>query len=164
MDSNFDQTISVLKKPRFSKKNINISYRALNHYESLGIIENNRTDNSSWRKFDSIEFIWINIIITLRDFGFSLKKIQTFKHNMFSDGKLGTIDKASFINRSFEEEIVFSILEKHKLYLIIFDDLSYSFQDDKMLNQWSIKSYKDSFHINIPLNKYIKEIVTSFNT
>lgn len=134
-----------------------MSYRTLNHYDSLGLLLINRKDSKSWRKFNTIEYVWIELIVILREIGMTLSKIKTLKTKIFKEGIRGSIDKANFINKSFEEEITLSITNKYDLYILIFNDCSYTFHDSTSLQQWHNGIYKNEPHINVPLSNIILE-------
>ena len=153
-----ETVITKLELPLFSMKDLNLTYRAINHYQSKGIINDRRSNRKLWRKFNGVEFIWIWIITQLRLMGVRLEDISKLEKKIFVEGKLGYIDKANFINRSFVQEIAFSIYGNFKLYMILFADMSFTFHDSLSMQQWLNKTYKDETHISIPLNEPIKEV------
>lgn len=149
--------------PIFKKNDLTISYRTLNHYDSTGILISERTNPNQWRKFSSIEFIWIELVMELREIGMPLSKILILKNKLFEEGKKGSIDKANFINKSFEEEITLSIINNYDLYILIFNDCNYTFHDSLSLQQWHNGVYKNEPHINVPLSNIIKEALIKLN-
>jgi DNA-binding transcriptional MerR regulator len=153
-----ETVITKLQQPLFSMKDLNLTYRAINHYQSKGIINDRRPNRKLWRKFNGVEFIWIWIITQLRLMGVRLEDISKLEKKIFVEGKLGYIDRANFINRSFVQEIAFSIHGNFKLYMILFADMSFTFHDSLSMQQWLNKTYKDEIHISIPLNEPIKEV------
>lgn len=162
-----EEIIIKLKLPIFRKQDTNLTYRALNHYHSKGIIFDERLNKRKWRKLSGINLIWINIIEELREFGMSIDNIFILKQRIFEEGNLGYIDKATFINRSIDQEIALSIYNQYKLFLILFADLTYTFHDSKSVHQLTNKSYLNDPHIYIPLNLKIqavwKKIVSKTN-
>ena len=150
--------ITKLQLPLFSKKDLNITYRALNHYQTKGLIIDKRSGTKLWRKFNGIEYVWINIISQLRIVGVRLEDLNTLEKRIFIEGKLGYVDKANFINRSFTHEIAFSIYGNYKLYMILFPDMSFTFHDSQTSQQWLNVSYKDEVHISIPVHEPIREV------
>lgn len=135
----------------FRKKDLDISYRSLNHYEKLGLIECSRKSEAGWRKFTGFDLIWINLIEQIRHFGVSLNNIRQLKTNIFEYGKLGNIDAEKFLIKSFQEEVVDAIYSKNDIYLVVFSDWSYTFFDSFSKQQWNLQSYKQRPHINLPL-------------
>jgi DNA-binding transcriptional MerR regulator len=156
--------ISRLERRIFSIKDTTLSYRTLNHYQSIGVIDNLKEKNSSWRKFNGLELLWIKIVIQLRDFGISLDKIIAIKDQLFDKGKIGYIDKAQFINHSFDVEIALAIHHFYDLYLIIFSDFSYTFLDSKNINRSLLDPYLNVPHISIPLTYFIKDIYSNLKS
>ncbi|RYC50436.1 hypothetical protein [Flagellimonas olearia] len=151
------QVDRFLKKPKYSKVDLDLSYRIINHYKTFGLIDGN-FNSGKWLKVNSYQFIWIQIIVKLRTWGVSLKKISLLKENLFTKSHVGSIDLASYINKSFEEEIIQAIINKNDLYLLVFMDMTYSFQDSSNKGQWANRAYKDVGHINIPLSRVISKV------
>lgn len=56
-----------------------VSCRVMNHWESQGLLECERNNESGWRKFNLIEFVWFRIVQKLREFGLPLTKIEKAK-------------------------------------------------------------------------------------
>mgnify|MGYP001791028859 CR=1 FL=1 len=153
-----EKIIDCLNATKFSKKDFNISYRALNHYSEHGLIFENRQSKSSWRKLNGFDAIWLETLILLRSIGISVDNIRRVKKNIFQYGSLGIVDKASYLTKSFHDEIVDSIFYEHKLYLVIFHDMTYSFHDSSTSKQWKDYKYKDLLHLNIPLRGIIMSV------
>ena len=152
-----ERIVYKLQLQLFSKRDTNLTYRALNHYQKMGIIYENRQSDKMWRKFDGVEYIWIRTVEQLRKLGVRLEDIVRLRTKIFIDGNLGHIDRANFINRNFVQEIAFSIQGNYKLYLVLFSDFSFTFHDSQSSQQWLNRSYKDEPHINIPLHESTKE-------
>ena len=144
-----------LEQNIFSSKDTLISYRTLNHYDRLGLLNQSRSSTRVWRRFNSYELIWLHLIASLREIGFPLKKIKKLKKKIFEEGKKGSIDKANFINKPFQEEIFNSLANKYDLYILVFADCNYTFHDSASLKQWHLSIYKSEPHINIPLESII---------
>lgn len=149
--------------PIFKKNDLTVSYRTLNHYDTKGILISVRTNPYQWRKFNSIEFVWIELVMTLREIGMPLSKVLILKNKLFEEGKKGSIDKANFINKSFEEEITLSIINNYDLYILVFNDCNYTFHDSLSLQQWHNGVYKNEPHINVPLTNIILEALNRIN-
>lgn len=71
-----------LNTPRFTAGELPVSYRVLSHWDKLGILPGNPNKEGAWRKFTFIERVWIGVVVHLREFGFSLKKIAQIKNNI----------------------------------------------------------------------------------
>ncbi|WP_128756040.1 MerR family transcriptional regulator [Leeuwenhoekiella aequorea] len=155
---NINEIRTNILRPIFSANDIDLTYRTINHYEKKGLLLSERGDSRSWRHFSAIEVIWLNLIASLREMGMPLVKVVDLYSKLFIEGKYGSIDKASFIIKSFEDEIIESIFYKKDLYILIFFDGSYTFHDSSTLSQWHKGVYKNEPHINIPLKNIIQNI------
>jgi len=72
-----------LNEKRYFLKATNTSYRIINHYTKIGLVNDNRKKQTKWRKLSVIDLIWIQIISQLRKFGLSLDKIKATKQSLF---------------------------------------------------------------------------------
>jgi hypothetical protein len=59
------------------------SYRTINFWESCGLIENKREENSEWRKFTFVDIAWIMIISELKNFGYPINKLVKVKETLW---------------------------------------------------------------------------------
>lgn len=60
----------------------NISYRVINHWESQGILSNDRPGGKGWRMYSQMDRIWMEVVVQLRQFGYSLENIRTIRNNL----------------------------------------------------------------------------------
>jgi hypothetical protein len=63
----------------FGLKDLNISSRQLSHWLEMGILPDKKRIQDENHKFNFVEFIWLKIVIELREFGFSISKIKIAK-------------------------------------------------------------------------------------
>lgn len=150
--------IKVLQLQNFKTKDSGLSYRSLNHYQTLGLIDLNKKNSKEWGKLSGLDLIWIRVMIHLREWGIALEKIALLKKNLFHYGTNGSVDKADFITSSFENEIALSLYNRYELFLLIFPDFSYTFQDSLSQKQWNLKPYRESASLCVPLSVAIKEV------
>lgn len=61
------------------EKDDTITYRIINHWTTIGLLDDERDDVHKWRVFSPMDNVWIHIIAELRRFGFSNKKILNSK-------------------------------------------------------------------------------------
>lgn len=73
-----------------------VSCRVINHWEAHKLIECERNNDSGWRKFNLIEYIWLCIVQKLRTLGLPITKIAKIKPFYFEDED-GT-DKISHVS------------------------------------------------------------------
>lgn len=86
------------------------TYRTINHWTEIWLLEENRENKNNWRKFSLKEMVWIKLISSLRSFWMPLKIIKEIK--------------CSTSENEFEYYLIKSLLGKEKIYFIAFDDWS----------------------------------------
>ncbi len=145
-----------MQKKLFSSKDTNLSFRTINHYLDLGLL-NKKIGGGVWLRVSGIDLIWIKVIIHLREFGVNLNKIQELKRQIFETGRFGKIDKTNFLTASFEVEIANAIIKRYELNLTIFQDFTYAFQDSQLQKQKNSKQLSKEAYIIIPLFDSIKQ-------
>lgn len=65
---------------RLTVKDIGISSRVLNHWAKNKMLpEGTVSDDPEWKRFSFIEFIWLELIVKMREFGLPLKTIARAK-------------------------------------------------------------------------------------
>ncbi len=106
---------ALLNEKRHTIKDTDQSYRAINHWSSLGLIEDDRTSDSSWRKLSLLDLIWIQIVAELRQFGFPLEKLQMTQKTLFG----GRPDHSPYVLFEFAIAQVFLKSDQH---LVVFAD------------------------------------------
>lgn len=110
------QSKEFLNQPRFPISDESPSSRVLNHWNDVGILEDNRPDGKGWRKLSFTESVWIDIVTKLRKFGLDLKKIKLVKdcldlHN--GEDEVSVCPMLDFF-------ILYSKASKHPVSLIVF--------------------------------------------
>ena len=113
----------------------------LNHWHNKGILDDNRTNKTGWRKLNTIEILWINIIKKLRVFGFDLDKIRLVKKNLESFNL--SKKKGEFAVLDFY--LAYSIVSKKPVKLLVFSngDTIIGRQVDKSKAIFEILNIKD---------------------
>ncbi len=72
---------------RYKVNQTGASYRVINSWFEQGIISASQKEDKGWRVFSLIEYIWLQIVVILRKFGYPLEKIKLMKESIFnSDG------------------------------------------------------------------------------
>ena len=67
-----------IKEKRFTVKDIGVGYRWIDHWNSKGLLIGNY-EAKKWRKFNLIEFVWLKIIIKMREFNLDLDTVKSVK-------------------------------------------------------------------------------------
>ncbi len=69
---------------RFSVGNTEQSYRLINHWSEMGIIDDDHNSREQgWRRLTALEVVWTHIVAELRRFGFPLNKVRVAKDFVF---------------------------------------------------------------------------------
>lgn len=91
-----------------------ISCRVINHWEALGLIECERNNDSGWRKFNLIEYVWLHVVQKLREIGLALAKIAEIKAFYFEkDAETDEITHVDYYltaARIFRQPVFFVVL------------------------------------------------------
>lgn len=95
--------IESLRKENFKLSDLGISARILNHWKNNNLLPVIRGEG--WNRFSFLEYIWLKIVISLRDFGFPLQNILKVKEWVFrpiSKDEIATYDN-DYYQRKFDE-------------------------------------------------------------
>jgi hypothetical protein len=87
-----DEVIQFLKSPAFknnfvaqkNRKETKQSARVLNNWEKEGLIDKINTEDGKFRTYNKSQAIWLDIVTSLREFGFPLDKIRGVKEELFN--------------------------------------------------------------------------------
>jgi len=69
-----------IRDKQFSVKDINIPYQWVNNWDKEGLLFEDDREDGKWRKFNFVDYLWIKIIVELREFGLSYDVIKKVKH------------------------------------------------------------------------------------
>lgn len=75
---------ALLAERIFTVKDTGLTYRVLNHWSEVGLIEDDRSDAAGWRKLSVADLLWIRILVKLREYGLSLDKLLRVQTCIFS--------------------------------------------------------------------------------
>ena len=128
--------------------NTNISYRNAVYLEKVGLLKEKK-DKSGWRKLNFIDAIYFDLLVELRKFGMTAKKLVYLKRAFYEDEN---IDKMDFI--------FLAAFYGYEITLVVFNDGS-GFMSDPYLPVY----YTDRIHVNQPriiikLNPYINKALS----
>jgi len=136
-------------------KDLPMTYRTINHWESLGLIDCDRKEGTEWREFSVMDQLWLYTIDALREFGLSLDRIKNAKNIFFTP-----IDKYPFSIMEYYTSCAYILLEH--VFLIVFSDgfaipLTYSEYQNALKANW-IRN-----HVQISINEIIQKIFQDQN-
>lgn len=136
-----------------------VSYRTMNHWENYGIVPKSRSKDKGWRRFSLVELLWIEIIICLREFGFSLKKIAEVKSRVIAD-KFISPKSSDYPELEFA---LFQIINTTSAYyMIINSDKSVVFASEfefESLRRINVSLGVQESYVVIPLNPLLSKHV-----
>ena len=67
----------------FDVKDTGVTYKTVNHWDKQDLLVSRRTDESKWRKFSFVEFIWLKMLEQFRGIGISIPILQKVKAEVF---------------------------------------------------------------------------------
>lgn len=84
-----------LREKIHSLGNVEASYRQINHWEEMGLLEDDRTvAGKGWRKFSFYDMTYILILKKLRQMGMPIEKLRKTKESLFAP----VVEKRTDIN------------------------------------------------------------------
>lgn len=134
------------KKHRRNEAN-EATYRVLNHWEALGIIDQ-RPEGKGWRKYAFLDFVWLDIIQHLRSFGYPNEKIKVAYQWLTEGGKISVAQQFFFIRYA-----VLAMGNK-PVYVLVFKDGNIDFATFQEIRNSEMLGMLDN-HISIHLNPLI---------
>ena len=110
-----------ISKPQFTVSDVSISSRILNHWDNYGLLMESYQERS-WRKFNLIEYVWLMVIVELRQYDIPLKIIKEVKNSLcFEFGINDLPNKEEFnqmltkIAKPEHKEIVSKLLKQEEI-------------------------------------------------
>ena len=67
-----------IKERKFTVKDIGVDYRWIDHWHAKGLLIGNYEERK-WRKFNLVEYVWLKMIIKMREFNIGLETIKSVK-------------------------------------------------------------------------------------
>ena len=95
---NIKKLYQQIKEKRFLGKDVGVTYRWISYWDTKGLLIGDYSEGK-WRKFDMVEFVWLKMIIKLREFNISIDKIKWIKENLIQNVKVSElIDQAEVVD------------------------------------------------------------------
>lgn len=131
-------------------KDLPMTYRTINHWESQGLVDCDRKEDAAWRQFSIMDQLWLYTIQALREFGLSLDRVKNAKEIFFAP-----IDNYPFSIMEYYTSCAYILLED--VFLIVFSDgfaipLTYSEYQNALKLNW-IRN-----HVQVSINEIIQKI------
>jgi DNA-binding transcriptional MerR regulator len=86
------QLLLELVLPQFTISEVGITHRWITHWDEQGLISNRR-DKAAWRRFSFVEYIWLRIIVRLREFQMPLSAIKQVKKFLWQKREFQRFDQ-----------------------------------------------------------------------
>lgn len=144
----------TFNKKLFTVGNTDQSYRLINHWAEMGLIDDDpKSREQGWRRFSALEVVWIHIVTELRRFGFPLSKIRIAKDFVF---------QLPLKNGEHLPEFEFYLscaLSRSPVYLVVFESgaCEFALRIELEANQAFFAEYLPSYLV-IDINKIVQKI------
>jgi len=143
---------NVLTEKKFTIKDTEMTYRAVNHWSSLGLFDDSRPkDSQGWRKFSVIDLLWFQVLAELREFGLALDKIKK------------GYDALKKTKRLWEFGVALCMVRK-AVYLVVFPDgmIELATRDSLAFSE-SLGYFTDTSYLVVNLNHCLKQLFPTVN-
>ncbi|HBD7428747.1 TPA: hypothetical protein KKX68_001506 [Legionella pneumophila] len=140
-----------LLEKQFTLKDIDSTYRIINHWSKLGLFDDSRADNKEWRKFSLVDMVWLKVLMELRSFGLSLEKMKR---------SYEAIKKHIAI---FEYGILSCIMRKSINLIVFLDGHAQIVSGNMILRNESISYFKETSYLVININRCLNRIFPTRN-
>lgn len=107
------ELIEYVSEPMFISTDTEISPRTVNHWEKIGLLDNQRSEGQRWRRFSFVEFVWINILQELRKVGLGLDALKALKASLLHPVDIA-IARDFLVNEEVREEVLNRASEEEK--------------------------------------------------
>jgi DNA-binding transcriptional MerR regulator len=86
-----------IKEKKFTVKDLGVDYRWIDHWHAKGLLIGNYEERK-WKKFNLVEYVWLKMIIKMREFNFGLDTIKSVKDILDVDYTVNDFMKNSGID------------------------------------------------------------------
>ncbi len=145
---------TFLSEKRIKQSNNAITYRMLNHWEKLGLIDNERPEGKGWRKYSTCDIVWMEIIHQLRKFGFSNENILKVKNDLIKRSTNKTISGNQLLQYNIGRVLCFRL----PVFALIFTDGTIEFASIQEANLAYDFGTISPHHIRIELNSLVQKL------
>jgi DNA-binding transcriptional MerR regulator len=144
----------LLTEKRYTASEADLSYRTINHWSEVGLLDDDRdAPGQGWRRFSIADLVWVYIITELRSYGVPLEKIAATKKFLFFRHP-----KKKYYEQEFEYYVM-AAMGGNSVSLVVFDSGACEFVTSAELaeNQILLESQTVSY-ILINVNRIVKKI------
>ncbi len=115
-----------LSKPIFRVGDTGISSKNLLHWKNTGILLDELPTEAGWTRFSFIQYVWLQVVIQLREFGMSIENIRSLKDNLVFPSDLLVIAKEHYRVNEFKKETGFENFPV-KMLKIMCEDYTFTY-------------------------------------
>ena len=163
-----DAAVALEERPEFREKKYSVdsvkeaglNYRNINHWESEGLLDNDRAQERQWRKFSLFDLAYILILKRLRDgLNFPIGKLLRTKASLYENFPRPLLDRQKFPEIPQLEFAVLSAMfgkEDGNAYLLIEFDGTAHFMTARDLTTMRERNGPLPEHILLCVNEVLK--------
>ena len=149
----------MLQEKRFTIKDSEASYRLMNHWTELGLVEDSIVNEEGWRRLSLVDLIWIKALMEMRRFGMPLNALKTVKDSVFKAIKKGVT------RPDFEYAIAHGVLvKKTTFFLLVFSDGGAEVLDQEQIDfNRGLGLLSEQSYLTLNINALCKQIIPSLS-
>lgn len=144
----------ILTEKRYTASEANLSYRTINHWSEVGLLDDDRdARGQGWRRFSIADLVWVYVIAELRSYGFPLEKMAATKEFLFFRHP-----KKKYYEQEFEYYVM-AAMGGNPVSLVVFDSGACEFVTSAELAQNKILLESQTVsYLLISVNRIVKKI------
>lgn len=149
------QTLVIIREQRFKLKDLGVSSTVFSNWKHQGLLmEGMISGDRMGKKLNLIEWVWLKMIVELREIGVPLKRIRDFGEWLKSDtvklNKLIVMDNGDRILYKLEFLILLSLVGKIPVYFLFFSSESQApftvhIPEDNIQGYAELKAFYDEY-------------------
>jgi DNA-binding transcriptional MerR regulator len=112
----FHQNMKLYDTKEFTIKDIGVQHHVIIHWDKVGLLFE-KGEFGKWRRFNLLEFVWIRMIMKMRDYKVPLDKVKILRDGLFeqfSPYALNPIEIESTLQAIFESDMLIDRYDKVK--------------------------------------------------
>jgi len=146
----------MITDKKFRIRDTDQSYRVINHWSSLGLLDDEReSNNSAWRLFNVLQLVWIKAMNRMRFFGLPIELIKKAK-NPF------VFERNEDVFQGIFEFYVARAFVGGKTQLIVFDDGTSCIALEEEVHAWQAM-HGLANHLVINIYEIVEELFPKLN-
>lgn len=113
------QISDFLNDKRFTVKDSGATYRLINHWTEVGLIEDKRRDSDEgWRRMSFLDLVWISALVEMRQYGLPLDRLEIARRAIFD-----LPDRPDTKRVEFEYAVAHCVfLKRYRFLILVFGD------------------------------------------